>query len=86
MVVALRIGLAWPYGQDTSIPISERYFSGGASSLRGFKTDTAGPVDPTTGEPTGGNALIVGNFELRFPLIKPISLAWFYDTGNVLPG
>ena len=83
MVVALRIGLAWPYGQDTSIPISERYFSGGASSLRGFKTDTAGPVDPTTGEPTGGNALIVGNFELRFPLIKPISLAWFYDTGNV---
>jgi len=83
MVVALRIGLAWPYGQDTSIPISERYFSGGASSLRGFKTDTAGPVDPATGEPTGGNALIVGNFELRFPLIKPISLAWFYDTGNV---
>ena len=83
MVVALRIGLAWPYGRDTSIPISERYFSGGASSLRGFKTDTAGPVDPGTGQPTGGNALIVGNFELRFPLIKPISLAWFYDTGNV---
>ncbi len=83
MVVALRIGLAWPYGRDTSIPISERYFSGGASSLRGFKTDTAGPVDPGTGQPTGGNALIVGNFELRFPLVKPISLAWFYDTGDV---
>jgi outer membrane protein insertion porin family len=83
MVLALRVGLAWPYGRDTSIPISERYFSGGASSLRGFKTDTAGPVDPTTGEPTGGNALIVGNFELHFPLLKPLSLAWFYDTGNV---
>ncbi len=83
MVLALRVGLAWPYGRDTSIPISERYFSGGASSLRGFKTDTAGPVDPGTGQPTGGNALVVGNFELRFPLIKPISLAWFYDTGNV---
>jgi outer membrane protein insertion porin family len=83
MVVALRLGLAWPYGRDTSIPISERYFSGGASSLRGFKTDTAGPVDPKTGEPTGGNALIVGNFELHFPLLKPLSLACFYDTGNV---
>ncbi len=83
MVVALRVGLAWPYGRDTGIPISERYFSGGASSLRGFKTDTAGPVDPTTGQPTGGNALIVGNFELRFPLLKPFSLACFYDTGNV---
>lgn len=83
MVVALRLGLAWPYGRDTSIPISERYFSGGASSLRGFKTDTAGPVDPTTAEPTGGNALIVGNFELHFPLLKPLSLACFYDTGNV---
>jgi outer membrane protein insertion porin family len=83
MVVALRLGLAWPYGRDTSIPISERYFSGGASSLRGFKTDTAGPVDPKTGEPTGGNALIVGNLELHFPLLKPLSLACFYDTGNV---
>jgi len=85
MVVAFRLGLAWPYGRDTSIPISERYFSGGASSLRGFKTDTAGPVDPTTQppKPTGGNALIVGNFELHFPLLKPLSLAGFYDTGNV---
>jgi outer membrane protein insertion porin family len=83
MVLALRVGLAWPYGRDTGIPISERYFSGGASSLRGFKTDTAGPVDPTTGQPTGGNALIVGNFELHFPLLKPFSLACFYDTGNV---
>ena len=85
MVVALRVGLAWPYGRDNSIPISERYFSGGASSLRGFKTDTAGPVDPTTKppKPTGGNALIVGNFELHFPLFKPLSLACFYDTGNV---
>lgn len=81
--VSLRFGLAVPFGRDTDLPISERFFAGGASSLRGFDIDKAGPLDPDTFAPTGGNALFVGNLELRTPPWHSLFLAGFYDTGNV---
>ena len=65
------------------LPLSERFFAGGGSSLRGFETDRAGPLFPGTDKPQGGNALVVGNVEIRFPLWRAIQLAGFYDTGNV---
>ncbi len=83
MATSLRFGAAHPYGGDTSIPISERFFAGGASSLRGFDTDFAGPLDPVTNNPVGGNALIIANLEMRVPLVHAVRLAGFYDTGNV---
>ncbi len=83
LAASLRLGLARPYGRDDSIPITERFFAGGASSLRGFETDRAGPVDPETGEPTGGNSLFISNLELRLPLVRMVRLAAFYDGGNV---
>jgi outer membrane protein insertion porin family len=83
IAASLRVGLSHPYGRDTDLPISERFFAGGASSLRGFDTDTAGPLDPDTHAPTGGNALLIGNLELRTPPWRFVRLAGFYDTGNV---
>jgi outer membrane protein insertion porin family len=83
MAASFRFGAAHPYGGDTSIPISERFFAGGGSSLRGFDTDFAGPLDPVTNKPVGGNALVIGNLELRVPLLRSVRLAGFYDTGNV---
>ncbi len=83
MAASFRFGAAHPYGGDTTIPISERFFAGGGSSLRGFDTDFAGPLDPVTNNPVGGNALIVANLEIRVPLLRSVHLAGFYDTGNV---
>jgi outer membrane protein insertion porin family len=83
MAGSIRLGLAHPYGGDTDLPISERYFAGGGSSLRGFETDFAGPLDPTTNNPVGGNALVIGSMEIRVPFFRFIHLAGFYDTGNV---
>ena len=83
MAVNIRFGFANPFGEDTSLPISERFFAGGASSLRGFETDYAGPLDAVTNKPVGGNAIIVGNLELRFPVYRAIHVAGFYDVGNV---
>ncbi len=80
---ALRLGLAHPFGGDVELPISERFFAGGASSLRGFSTDFAGPLDPVTRNPLGGNALVVGSLEIRIPFFRFIRLAGFYDAGNV---
>lgn len=108
---ALRIGVIGPFGRtagkdvENPVPISERFFSGGATSLRGLPQDLAGPLlrDSATGEvilvdaegqrvddpargrpvPLGGNALLIANVELRFPLFAFLSGALFYDVGNV---
>lgn len=38
-----RLGLASPFGGKQSLPISERFFAGGARDLRGFGFEEAGP-------------------------------------------
>ena len=79
-----------------SVPLPERFFGGGADSLRAFPYNQAGPRDTgapltpggpssePTGFPLGGNALFFNNVELRFPLIGPnIQGVFFHDMGNV---
>jgi len=69
---------------DARIPLSERFFGGGANSHRGFPVNQAGPRDPTTGFPIGGGALLLNSTELRFPLIgENIGGVLFHDAGNV---
>jgi outer membrane protein assembly complex protein YaeT len=69
---------------DQRIPISERFYSGGANSHRGFPVNQAGPRDPLTGFPLGGGASVVNSVELRFPLIgENIRGVLFHDAGNV---
>lgn len=88
--ISLRFGVLRPY-HGSNVPISERFFAGGASSLRGFETDFAGPlvkrVNPVEGEelyiPVGGNALFIGSMELRRPIFSFLHIAGFYDVGNV---
>jgi len=79
-----------------SVPLAERFFGGGADSLRAFPYNEAGPRDtgaplvpggptsPATGFPLGGNALFFNNVELRFPLLgENIQGVFFHDMGNV---
>lgn len=67
------------------LPASERFFAGGDSTVRGFALDRLGA--PATldrnGLPTGGNAVVVFNSEVRFPVWKSIGAAAFIDAGNV---
>ncbi|HZD31429.1 MAG TPA: BamA/TamA family outer membrane protein, partial [Candidatus Angelobacter sp.] len=91
-----QIGIEHPYGVNyypggaaTAIPLPELFFSGGGNSLRGFAINQAGPRDPLTGYPIGGQGLFVNNLELRTPaLLLPyaadnLSLVFFHDMGNV---
>jgi len=78
-----RLGLG---GGRKPIPIHERFFAGGSNSFRGARFDELGPKDPVSQKPVGGEALVLLNFELTFPLIpaiKDLSGALFYDKGNV---
>lgn len=77
------------YGDTDEVPINDRYFLGGARSLRGFKYRDIGPKavpDETTGgraHPIGGNTLGSLTVEYNIPIVKVLRLAAFYDIGNV---
>jgi outer membrane protein insertion porin family len=94
----VRLGLASPFA-GSIVPLSERYFSGGPDSLRGFPIYGAGPQRPVSvcanpsnsatctiiSVPVGGNMLFILNTEARFPskLVNNLGLVLFYDGGNV---
>jgi outer membrane protein insertion porin family len=68
------------------MPIHERFFAGGNNSFRGTRFDELGPKDPISGQPTGGKALLLFNFEVTFPLFsafKDLYGTFFCDVGNV---
>ncbi len=75
------IGSADP---NNYIPLPERFFGGGDNSLRAFPTNQAGPRDPITGFPLGGNALLFHQTELRFPFLSDnMQGVLFHDFGNI---
>jgi outer membrane protein insertion porin family len=87
-----RFGIQTPYGSSVSndIPLPERFFAGGGTTLRGFGLNQAGPRDPVTGFPIGGQSELIFNQDLRFPMHLPLigyrlGGAVFYDAGNVFP-
>jgi outer membrane protein insertion porin family len=67
------------------LPAAERFFAGGDSTVRGFAQDRLG--EPSTldrnGLPTGGNALLIFNGEVRVPVWRGLVAAGFFDAGNV---
>ena len=82
------IGVAFPYGNASIIPYEERYFSGGANSVRGWAVRTLGPgryansgsVDYMN---QSGDIRLDLNAELRFKLFWKIYGALFVDAGNI---
>jgi outer membrane protein assembly complex protein YaeT len=80
---AARLGLARTFDDEVLIP-SERFFAGGASTVRGYREGTLGAED-VLGDPEGGSALLVLNGELRFPIHRWLKGVGFVDAGNVFP-
>lgn len=78
-----RVGLAAAYGDSERLPIYERFFAGGAYTIRGYEERSLGPVDPASKDPLGGNSMAIGNFEYTYPLFSFLKMAAFYDVGNV---
>ena len=76
-------GWAKEYDDSVSVPIYERFFAGGANTVRGYKERSIGPRDEPTGDPIGGEAMLVANAELTYPVFKNFKVAVFYDIGNV---
>ncbi|HET6350231.1 MAG TPA: outer membrane protein assembly factor BamA, partial [Candidatus Krumholzibacteria bacterium] len=82
----LRAGYANSYGRSGQVPVENRYFLGGANSVRGYEESGLGPRD-AEGNPIGGAFMLLANVEIRYPL--PLLWRWnfsgafFLDSGNV---
>ncbi len=70
--------------EATAIPIDERFFNGGATTVRSFAERELGPHD-NHGHPVGGEFFTVFNVEYTFPIFGELQGAVFTDAGNLLP-
>jgi translocation and assembly module TamA len=89
----LRVGELLHTGGESAVVT--RFFAGGGVSMRGFSDRRLSPLllapapsssattPITLSLPIGGNGMVEGNFELRFPLSKNVVVAAFLDFGQV---
>ncbi|MBA2482481.1 MAG: BamA/TamA family outer membrane protein [Planctomycetes bacterium] len=70
--------------QEATLPIQERLFLGGESSVRSYRQDQLSPRD-AAGNATGGLTATMATFESRFQLKGHLWSAAFYDVGSVAP-
>ncbi len=76
-----RGGIMIPTEGNSSVPIDERFFNGGASSVRSFADRELGPHN--NGYPTGGQTYTVFNLEYVVPIVDSLKAAVFVDAGSV---
>jgi len=81
IAVRLHGGVVQKIG-NRGVPIQDRFFLGGAESVRGYKYGTISPTDEK-GNFIGGEAYGLVSLELRQDIRKNLQLAVFYDSGNV---
>ncbi|HOQ80141.1 MAG TPA: BamA/TamA family outer membrane protein, partial [Candidatus Cloacimonadota bacterium] len=77
-----KYGSITSFDNDKIIPIEERFFAGGANSIRGWSRNEISPINEND-EKTGGNKLFELSLENRYLLLKDLEFALFLDVGNV---
>ena len=82
------------YGGTSELPFFERYYAGGIRSVRGYDSNSLGPLSTpregrgTVGDPFGGNFRLLANAQIYFPAPfakdnKSARMSLFFDAGNV---
>ncbi len=84
VIMAYRIMAGGIASSDTSgfIPVEDRFYSGGSTSIRGWARSQLGPKRES-GTPLGGKSIFESNIEARYPLFWKLSAAAFFEAGNV---
>ncbi len=94
----LETGLAQGFGETDLLPLHERFFAGGANSVRGFEEGGLGPrgiyavtrrlnsgqvYSNVDDVVIGGELELVGRAELRYPFTEQLQGVVFADAGGV---
>jgi len=88
LALSARVGVAWPFRDTTVVPLHERFYVGGSTTVRGYTQDSIGPSAPdANGDaiPQGGQSMGVFNIELRLNPGEGLGFVLFTDAGNVWP-
>jgi outer membrane protein assembly factor BamA len=90
LVMRVDGGVIYSYGKSTVAPYNERFYVGGANSIRAFTIRSVGPgrFAPEPGNPytyidQNGDLKFEGNIEYRDKFVGDLELALFLDVGNV---
>ncbi|HTO07857.1 MAG TPA: BamA/TamA family outer membrane protein [Myxococcota bacterium] len=85
-VLAGRVTLATiaGYGDtaNSELPVTKLLYAGGAATVRGYDFQHLGP-DDAPGKAIGGQSLLTGSAELRFPIWGELHGATFVDAGQL---
>ncbi|MDR1191789.1 MAG: outer membrane protein assembly factor BamA [Verrucomicrobiales bacterium] len=73
-------GVADKFDNSEFVPLFERFFVGGARSVRGFSYQSIGPRD-RQGHSLGGNTMGYATAEVTWPIIDRVRGAFFVDGG-----
>lgn len=85
------IGAGLPYGNSSQLPNIKQFFSGGNSSLRGFRSRLVGPGTFNEKQEKGttnyiqtlGDLKLELNSEMRVNVYKFFKMGFFVDAGNI---
>ncbi len=79
-VFSQRFGAGYITEKTENLPLSERFFLGGLSTVRGFGYEEIKGI-----EHSGGNTFFFINNDIKYPIYRPINLylLTFLDLGNV---
>jgi len=80
LITRAEIGVSW-LAELAELPASQRFFSGGDRSVRGYRYASLGPADENN-KTIGGKHLLTGSIEYESPIAKNLALATFFDIGN----
>jgi outer membrane protein insertion porin family len=75
-------GLAQPWGDADEIPITQRMYLGGRTTVRGFRENSLGPRG-SDGAVIGGDTMIATKTQFQYLADDSLSTHFFFDMGNV---
>ena len=80
--LGMSAGASQPWGDTVGIPITQRYYLGGRTTVRGFKENSLGP-EGSDGAVIGGDTLLCEKNQFQYLVTDSLSTHTFIDVGNV---
>lgn len=79
----IKTGFSQGLHSGDQVPLTDRFYLGGANTIRGYKENDVGPMTaPPEGSPEGGTFYLITNHEYRRYLVGKFWTSLFLDVGG----